>query len=842
MKTDENGALYVPMQTDNKEFIGAMNEAERRVKGFSDATVESGAKVNKVLTDISRESVKMGNNFQTHAKREIGLIADIEKHLQDLREKKRNAFSVEDIEKYNKKIQEAEYDLKGLNDAGKKTSETNESLAKSIGKWALTLGGASAALSLLKKAFQETTGGMNLFNIIGAGTKQILYDIASGAGLSSAKLGQAVALQREMNDLRLKEYVDAIKAAKYNNEYQQLYSDSLDATLTRTEKIATIDNALAAHNKAIDIQVENVRERMEKVKKGLDLQPSNEKLLKEYSDLIVALENLEAGRVSSTKRLTRQRSILIKEGIDEELEWKKDLHDKLNKLADEQIEIDKDRSEKLRDLNNEIATGKLDGMDKDLLKLKQKYDIDMDTYKDDLQFKKALTEKYEQDKYEIEKKYLDKLQKDNERFVETMQKIDPGKGYSILNRAINRPASTSAYGGTNKTVTGSAMGQLRPFDQGYWDARNKKQIDQLKTEEELLAEQLEKRREIIGAAADLTNQIAQQIGLTEEQQQSLDATFAMLEEGLSGNWIALAANLMSQLVAIIPSHAKEFASEIEHINQLLAEQERLIQQSERSGNQKGAEQTKLDLLNKQKKATEAEIAKTQKNLNGFFGAIYAGTGSAKRLEKLKQDLIDINHEIEDTDQSLDDLMRGGIVENDLADMITRAMIEGGLAGSRGIAQGMKDILGPALIQIFKDQYLLPMINKELMPLFDAFAEDGEITTEEVGQLVATAQSIAEKLTPALNAILSAYGGSSSLSGANALSGAIKGVSESTASAVAGQMNAMRLAQADLIGISRQQLFHLSEIAVNSRYNKFLELIYQNTIPNQSSGLRSQGIS
>ena len=79
-----------------------------------------------------------------------------------------------------------------------------------------------------------------------------------------------------------------------------------------------------------------------------------------------------------------------------------------------------------------------------------------------------------------------------------------------------------------------------------------------------------------------------------------------------------------------------------------------------------------------------------------------------------------------------------------------------------------------------------------------------------------------------------------------LTGAVKGVSEETASLVAGQMNAMRINQMEATAILRQQLMQLATIAQNTSYNVHL-LDIRNDIrdmKNGSSGnsLRSQGLS
>jgi hypothetical protein len=77
-----------------------------------------------------------------------------------------------------------------------------------------------------------------------------------------------------------------------------------------------------------------------------------------------------------------------------------------------------------------------------------------------------------------------------------------------------------------------------------------------------------------------------------------------------------------------------------------------------------------------------------------------------------------------------------------------------------------------------------------------------------------------------------------------LTGAVKGVTEETASLVAGQMNAMRINQMEATAILRQQLMYLATIAQNTSYNRFLQDIDSklDIITNSGDPLRSQGLS
>lgn len=75
-----------------------------------------------------------------------------------------------------------------------------------------------------------------------------------------------------------------------------------------------------------------------------------------------------------------------------------------------------------------------------------------------------------------------------------------------------------------------------------------------------------------------------------------------------------------------------------------------------------------------------------------------------------------------------------------------------------------------------------------------------------------------------------------------LTGAIKGVTEETASVVAGQLNAIRMSQAEATDVLRLQLLHLSEIANNTKYCKHLESIDRKLSNIGGDTLRAKGLS
>lgn len=270
----------------------------------------------KGVRELAQESQKLYDNNKKAQQREVGLIADIEKELDRLKEKKRNAFTIESIEKYNKKIKEAEQDLREYNKAGLETEKQTNTLSQSITKWALSLGGATAALKLLKDALLTTTQGINAFNIVTAASKQVLQNIVTGVSDWTAGVGNAIQVQKKYNELRLKEVVETYKAKEQQVLYNKYYFEASDRRKTDTERINSLNKAMEAHNKMIDIQKENILEQIAVTEQLMKSQPNNEKLFMDYAKLQTDLLDLESERYSGTKRIESSRTSMMQEELD----------------------------------------------------------------------------------------------------------------------------------------------------------------------------------------------------------------------------------------------------------------------------------------------------------------------------------------------------------------------------------------------------------------------------------------------------------------------------------------------------------------------------------------------
>ena len=127
---------------------------------------------------------------------------------------------------------------------------------------------------------------------------------------------------------------------------------------------------------------------------------------------------------------------------------------------------------------------------------------------------------------------------------------------------------------------------------------------------------------------------------------------------------------------------------------------------------------------------------------------------------------------------------------------------------------------------------------------DNFIFDG-LTDSEIAQFKAKVQAAANNFNQALGIYSDLFKDLTDEDDADtSLTGAVKGVSEETASLVAGQMNAIRINQLEATDLMRQQLLVLNTIAANTAFNKHLAKIDRIITILEANGgdsLRSQGL-
>jgi hypothetical protein len=346
------------------------------------------------------------------------------------------------------------------------------------------------------------------------------------------------------------------------------------------------------------------------------------------------------------------------------------------------------------------------------------------------------------------------------------------------------------------------------------EARQKKRNQD---EEESLERQINLRNQIIDSVAGLINQIGQQIGLDEKSMALLNAGLDTFTQLATGDIIGAAASLISGIIAQIPSAASRFEAQIEHINQLLEEQARLIELSERKGGQEQARKDELELLKQKALAEKAEYERLQKSADIHFDLLGWRQRAADKAYKTWKDTTDL---IEDAEQDLADFITGGITENTIADAVSRGFVEGGKNGVDQIADYMNDVLKNAAIEIFKGKIL----DSPQMAAYQKYIKEAlsnkVLTPEEKEKIMQMGQDLSDAMKPVWDALMGSldFGEKN----AEALSGSIKGITEEQASVLAGQVNAIRIGQSTANNIMQLSLKHLIIIASNSEYLKSID--------------------
>ncbi len=223
----------------------------------------------------------------------------------------------------------------------------------------------------------------------------------------------------------------------------------------------------------------------------------------------------------------------------------------------------------------------------------------------------------------------------------------------------------------------------------------------------------------------------------------------------------------------------------------------------------------------------------------FFAQLHEDT------KKYINDILAADSTIKDTKAKFNESLVGVSFDTMRDDF--RSSLEDMELDAKKISQNIQEYMRKALINdMFKKSY-----QGELQKYYDAFAQamradsDGgaAITDEEKKALNKLRESVVTGAVAAAEAINKQFEGIGD-DADKSLTGAVKGVTEETASIVAGQLNAMRINQGEANNLLQQQLTTLSQIAANTVYNRHLEKlegIWAIMSSSQNDPLRSKGL-
>src|SRR5690554_1615397 len=195
----------------------------------------------------------------------------------------------------------------------------------------------------------------------------------------------------------------------------------------------------------------------------------------------------------------------------------------------------------------------------------------------------------------------------------------------------------------------------------------------------------------------------------------------------------------------------------------------------------------------------------------------------------------------------------GIIKNvagDLGANLESTLVNAFKSGSDA-AMDFKDVVNDVLQSLFMKEIITPyfqdyfdVLQSEMQSSMDggdgSWMDDIMRFSENVGPAFGGAIDLMKDFDKAMQE--AGFDGFSAGAADASLSGAIKGVSEETASILAGQMNAIRINQAESLRLMNESARYWAEIAANTSYNRYLEGIHSDIKAMRSAGsdLKAKG--
>ena len=255
---------------------------------------------------------------------------------------------------------------------------------------------------------------------------------------------------------------------------------------------------------------------------------------------------------------------------------------------------------------------------------------------------------------------------------------------------------------------------------------------------------------------------------------------------------------------------------------------------------------------KHQQAAIDNMKQQQKELQGMIAA----EGSKKKkdngkVNEWKEQIKEIDRTIADTIESMNKSLLDTDVKSvasQLGDAIVGAF-ESGKDAAAAWGESVKGIVNNVVKNLLIQKVLQEPIDKIISKYTSKWVgKDGAFVGFDA--VVSDVSSLSSELTglyPQLEQAIGALKNKLNITAAEndtSLTGAVKGVTEETASIVAGQMNAMRINQVEASAILRQQLTALNAIVQNTSYNRMLVEIHKElrAMNGGVDPLRSQGLA
>lgn len=260
-----------------------------------------------------------------------------------------------------------------------------------------------------------------------------------------------------------------------------------------------------------------------------------------------------------------------------------------------------------------------------------------------------------------------------------------------------------------------------------------------------------------------------------------------------------------------------------------------------SGSKYKHQQSAIENMKQQQKELQGMIAAEGGKKKKDSGKINEWKERIKEIDRSIADTIEnMNKSLLDTD------VKG--IASQLGDAIVGAF-ESGKDAAAAWGESVKGIVNNVVKNLLIQKVLHEPIDKVITKYTSKWvSKDGAFAGFDA--VLSDVNSLSSELTglyPQLEQAIGAFKNKLNITSAKndtSLTGAVKGVTEETASIVAGQMNAMRINQVEASAILRQQLTALNAIVQNTSYNRMLVEIHKElrAMNGGADPLRAKGLA
>lgn len=346
--------------------------------------------------------------------------------------------------------------------------------------------------------------------------------------------------------------------------------------------------------------------------------------------------------------------------------------------------------------------------------------------------------------------------------------------------------------------------------------------------------------------------------LSEEQKQTFSQVSGMIKGAgnlamgiASGNPLQIvqgSIDLITNGIALFDSKSKRIERNIKKYKEDLNDLTRAYKQLDRA--------TQQALGTEVFKAQKDEIKNLKEQISTNYKLIREESKKSNKkrddnaIESYKDAIQDAKNQIEDIYQEIFETITQTNAKS-LADDLATALVgafKDGEDAAKAFEEVSTSVLQNAVTNALKMQLLEQPIQDALKRLKDKMgSEDSNGVFQYDGLTEDEAEAFKQEIAGIGGIYSEALGDLAYLfedvqKPNTSLTGSIKGVSEKTASALGGQITAIRISQAQTREMMRQQLLHTAEIATNTRYNRHLEEI-RDILKNKSESdpLRAKGL-